>query len=305
MSDDNAVFVAYWEEFVKLLVADCDASAGNSGLFQRFLTAVLATSPSSGSATQKRDGVNPVPVPVLGLGLGLGLGSSGPIPVMSKRKLPAPVRREWSAYQQERSARLKQQSGTPIRIDSVFTLQIFCAEYVVPYLETIDLWTESGGRRRLPPALQNQCPDYDPKRLARRIGEIANALWKRQTESERAQVKPPTPPTLPTGTVAVHDAIVYFVQVRDWCNEQSKADKANPLTAEGAGGGKWDALPKPKRGRPKRFDWRADRKVADAWNTGQYRDHKHLGVALNMQKAEVVAALDRDRKRRKTRRKNP
>lgn len=55
---------------------------------------------------------------------------------------------------------------------------------------------------------------------------------------------------------------------------------------------------KSKRGRPPKYDWRNDRKLAKAWVSGQYNNSvEKLGKAFGLSKGEAQAALDRDRKR--------
>jgi hypothetical protein len=51
-----------------------------------------------------------------------------------------------------------------------------------------------------------------------------------------------------------------------------------------------------KQGRPPKYNWRVDRKIAKAWKTGQYSSKEQLGVAFGMTRPDVIAALDRDRK---------
>lgn len=80
------------------------------------------------------------------------------------------------------------------------------------------------------------------------------------------------------------------------------------LTAEaqtrkqGEGAAKSAPKRRRKRGRPADTDPKADKKIEDAWQTGQYRTHEDLAGALNTSRREVTAALDRQRKRRKRKR---
>jgi hypothetical protein len=54
---------------------------------------------------------------------------------------------------------------------------------------------------------------------------------------------------------------------------------------------------KRRRGRKPDTDPTADKRVADAWQTRQYRNYEECGQALRMTKKQVKAALDRHRKR--------
>jgi hypothetical protein len=62
---------------------------------------------------------------------------------------------------------------------------------------------------------------------------------------------------------------------------------------------------KPRRGRPY-TDPKVDKRVVDAWATGQYKTYEECGNALGMNKNAVKNAIDRDRHRRsgKPRRRN-
>jgi hypothetical protein len=66
-----------------------------------------------------------------------------------------------------------------------------------------------------------------------------------------------------------------------------------PARAEQAEGSR----PKRRRGRKTDTDPTADRRVADAWQTGSYKDYEECGQALGMSGREVKLAIDRDRKR--------
>ena len=56
---------------------------------------------------------------------------------------------------------------------------------------------------------------------------------------------------------------------------------------------------KKKRGRPTDTDHAADRRIYDAWKTGQHLTKEDLARALNRPIREIKLALDRERKRRK------
>ncbi|MCC7083767.1 MAG: hypothetical protein IT427_02030 [Pirellulales bacterium] len=53
-----------------------------------------------------------------------------------------------------------------------------------------------------------------------------------------------------------------------------------------------------KRGAKQRYDPRSDKRIVDAWNTGQYRTAKDLAEALGVTYVDVKAAMDRHRKRK-------
>lgn len=52
-----------------------------------------------------------------------------------------------------------------------------------------------------------------------------------------------------------------------------------------------------KRGRPFDTDVKQDRRLYEAWQTGQYRSKQELADAFHLSKKEVVKAIDRERKR--------
>lgn len=54
-----------------------------------------------------------------------------------------------------------------------------------------------------------------------------------------------------------------------------------------------------KGGRPRHTDYDEDRRVADAWKTGNYKSHADLATAMRMTRRKVKLALDRQRKRAK------
>ena len=54
---------------------------------------------------------------------------------------------------------------------------------------------------------------------------------------------------------------------------------------------------KTQRGPRPRTDKAKDRRIADAWNTGNYRTYAELGRELGVSSAEVKQAIDRARKR--------
>ncbi|MCC7085294.1 MAG: hypothetical protein IT427_09835 [Pirellulales bacterium] len=53
-----------------------------------------------------------------------------------------------------------------------------------------------------------------------------------------------------------------------------------------------------KRGAKQKYDPRSDRRIVDAWNTGQYRTAKDLAEALGITYVDAKAAMDRHRKRK-------
>ena len=68
-----------------------------------------------------------------------------------------------------------------------------------------------------------------------------------------------------------------------------------------------DAMPKhpvaqvkTRRGRKPDTDADQDRRMAEAWETGVYKNKAALGLAFNKTERDVILALDRDRKRRRT-----
>lgn len=56
---------------------------------------------------------------------------------------------------------------------------------------------------------------------------------------------------------------------------------------------------KKKRGRPSDTDLHLDKRIADAWDTGQYTSYAKLGEEFEKSGREVGLAVDRQRKRRK------
>jgi hypothetical protein len=59
-------------------------------------------------------------------------------------------------------------------------------------------------------------------------------------------------------------------------------------------------MPARRRGRPqdKTIDPEQDRRILDAWETGNYHNFKELAQAFNLEEREVKLAIDRERKRR-------
>jgi hypothetical protein len=64
----------------------------------------------------------------------------------------------------------------------------------------------------------------------------------------------------------------------------------------GAGQAEGDKT-KRRRGRKPDTDPKADKRVADAWGTGNFKTHEECGRALELTKKQVKDALDRHRKR--------
>jgi len=54
----------------------------------------------------------------------------------------------------------------------------------------------------------------------------------------------------------------------------------------------------PSTGRPQDTDQAADKRIAEAWGTGEYKNLEELANALDKRKRDVRLALDRHRKRR-------
>jgi hypothetical protein len=54
-----------------------------------------------------------------------------------------------------------------------------------------------------------------------------------------------------------------------------------------------------RRGRKPGTDPKADRRIADAWRTGSYKEYKDLAREVGMSEREVGLAIDRDRHRRR------
>jgi hypothetical protein len=81
----------------------------------------------------------------------------------------------------------------------------------------------------------------------------------------------------------------------NWCRQQSPP----PLALPDQGGTRQGEGKKQKRGRGRKPDTdpKADKRVWDAWESGEHEDLTALGNAFHMTKLEVRRALDRHRKR--------
>jgi hypothetical protein len=62
---------------------------------------------------------------------------------------------------------------------------------------------------------------------------------------------------------------------------------------------------RPKRGRPADTNEKEDRRIADAWDSGQHKTYEDLASILHIPKRDVELAIDRDRKRRKNKTRKP
>jgi hypothetical protein len=62
---------------------------------------------------------------------------------------------------------------------------------------------------------------------------------------------------------------------------------------------------RPKRGRPADTNAKEDRRIADAWDSGQHKTYEDLANILHLSKRDVELAIDRDRKRRKNKTRKP
>ncbi len=86
---------------------------------------------------------------------------------------------------------------------------------------------------------------------------------------------------------------------RRWPAKQCPPRPGNEATGEGDG----RAGPTPpsgkKRGRPRDTDPKADKRIYDAWKTGQYRKYSALACAIGITWREVKYAIDRHGKRLK------
>jgi hypothetical protein len=93
-----------------------------------------------------------------------------------------------------------------------------------------------------------------------------------------------------------HTLATELSQVLGWL-----AEAARPPKGAGIGGRPHQ---KGKRGRGRKPDTNptADKRVADAWATGQYKTYERCGIALGMTKKQVKDALDRHRKRQPAKR---
>jgi hypothetical protein len=93
-----------------------------------------------------------------------------------------------------------------------------------------------------------------------------------------------------------HSLTTGLGQILDWL-----AEAARPPKGAGIGG---RPHPKGKRGRGRKPDTspKADKRVADAWATGQYKTYEGCGIALGMTKKQVKDAIDRHRKRQPAKR---
>jgi len=54
-----------------------------------------------------------------------------------------------------------------------------------------------------------------------------------------------------------------------------------------------------KRGRPADTDQKQDRRIVDAWKSGEYKSYEDLARALGLARRDVELACERERKRRK------
>jgi hypothetical protein len=88
-----------------------------------------------------------------------------------------------------------------------------------------------------------------------------------------------------------------FVIPAYWRIEGAAVIQYRGLLAREREGTKSTKSDKRPRGRPADSDPRADKRIVDAWKSGQYRKHKDLAMALGMRATEVTQALDRHRKR--------
>jgi hypothetical protein len=85
---------------------------------------------------------------------------------------------------------------------------------------------------------------------------------------------------------------------RQLAHLRSVLEHNRKLRSNGAPGQEAATTPKRKRrGRKPNTDPKADKQVADAWNSGGYADYAHLGRDIGMSKDDVRRALDRDRHR--------
>jgi hypothetical protein len=122
----------------------------------------------------------------------------------------------FSRYWNEKKVLERQRTARPVPVANVNDVLQICDRDIIPGLEQIESWQESEGKARWPTAFREQFPDYNPKRLIKEFGNIASTLWRQQTEAGYTLAKPSR---MPTGGVSVHDAIVYFAELRDWAAE--------------------------------------------------------------------------------------
>jgi hypothetical protein len=144
--------------------------------------------------------------------------------------------------------------------------------------------------KRLPTGFSSVFPKEQPARLAK---------WRqggfRETSAlgSDSNVKPPalTPEVLAAlGRLSPPPLII---------PRKPRVDPALPRGAPGVPAEAGSAPKRPKRpgGRPSDTDPKEDRRVAEAWRTGQYATYEQLANAIGKERRDVKLAIDRDRKR--------
>lgn len=103
----------------------------------------------------------------------------------------------------------------------------------------------------------------------------------------------PVPPEFLPLILSVFQRLGYVQegQTIHWVGNQSRIENICTCKLEKAG--------KQKRGRPPKADLVKDRRIVEAWKSGQYRSKDQLAQELNLTVKDVRRAIDRDRKRTK------
>ena len=138
---------------------------------------------------------------------------------------------------------------------------------------------------------RTQCTDdlasgpLQPARFAPFWGERLERLWLKGLELRVFNL----PWKQPSDASQV---LWQFNVLADSCRNASGKVLPTAEKAEGAGGS--DGRQK-RRGRKPDTDPKADKRVWDAWQSGEHKDHEQLAVALGMTRREAKLALDRYR----------
>jgi hypothetical protein len=119
-------------------------------------------------------------------------------------------------------------------------------------------------------------------------------------------------PPEPRGTFSHHDELAALRSLRLTCQRTlDRRSNQDAVVRAGAAGDQSDAAhrkgakQKGQRGRKLDTDPKADKRVADAWTTGQYKTYRECAAALGMPEKKVRAAIDRHRHRTRNSRRRP
>ena len=123
--------------------------------------------------------------------------------------------------------------------------------------------------------------DIETDRVARDLHQVFKAMIRFVLDSDTARSKKQNAEQL-------SDRLADYLDRRGYCIAQGDRDEQKK------------EVPTDRRGKPGRkrdTDPKADKKIAEAWQTGRYKTHAELGKELGKSERDVKLALDRHRKR--------